>query len=92
METVRQTLDAINNMSPTAVICMIGIRISPKTRLSLIGIEEGVIGPKEDFLKPVFYLSYAIENEILPCGTAKETAPLRDQGASLGTYEDWRKV
>ena len=66
METVRQTLDAINNMSPTAVICMIGIRISPKTRLSLIAMEEGMIGPEEDFLKQVFYLSPAIENEILP--------------------------
>jgi hypothetical protein len=53
-------------MSPTAVICMIGIRVFPKTRLSLIAMEEGVVGPKEDFLKPVFYLSSAIENEILP--------------------------
>jgi radical SAM superfamily enzyme YgiQ (UPF0313 family) len=66
METVHQTLDLIRDMSPTAVICMIGIRVFPKTRLSLIAMEEGVIGPKEDFLKPVFYLSSAIENEILP--------------------------
>ena len=66
METVRQTLDLIQDMSPTAVICMIGIRVFPKTRLSLIAMEEGVIGPEEDFLKPVFYLSSAIENEILP--------------------------
>ena len=66
METVHQTLDLIQDMSPTAVICMIGIRVFPKTRLSLIAMEEGVIGPKEDFLKPVFYLSSAIENEILP--------------------------
>jgi len=66
METVHQTLHAITNMSPTAVICMIGIRVFPKTRLSLIAMEEGMIGPEEDFLNPVFYLSPAIENEILP--------------------------
>jgi radical SAM superfamily enzyme YgiQ (UPF0313 family) len=66
METVHQTVDAIKDMSPTAVICMIGIRMFPKTRLSLIAMEEGMIGPEEDFLKQVFYLSPAIENEILP--------------------------
>ena len=65
METVQQTLDAINNMSPTAVICMIGIRVFPNTRLSLIAMEEGMTGPKEDFLRQVFYLSPAIENDIL---------------------------
>jgi radical SAM superfamily enzyme YgiQ (UPF0313 family) len=66
METVHQTLDTIQDMSPTAVICMIGIRVFPKTGLSLTAMEEGMIGPEEDFLKQVFYLSPAIENEILP--------------------------
>jgi radical SAM superfamily enzyme YgiQ (UPF0313 family) len=66
METVHHTLDAIINMSPTAVICMIGIRVFPKTKLSLIAMEEGMIGPEEDFLKPVFYLSPATENKVLP--------------------------
>jgi len=66
METVNQTLEAVLNMSPTAVICMIGIRVFPNTKLSLIAQEEGIIEPDEDFLKPVFYLSQAIESEILP--------------------------
>lgn len=65
METVNQTLEAVLNMSPTAVISMIGIRVFPKTKLSLIAQEEGMIGPYEDFLKPVFYLSQAIGDEIL---------------------------
>ncbi len=64
METVRETLDAVLGMSPTAVICMIGIRTFPQTRLSAMATEEGMIDPDEDFLKPVFYLSSAIENEI----------------------------
>jgi len=66
METVHQTLHTVLDMSPTAVICMIGIRVFPKTGLSHIAMEEGMIGPGEDFLKPVFYLSPAIEEEILP--------------------------
>jgi len=65
MKTVNQTLEAVLNMSPTAVISMIGIRVFPKTKLSLIAQEEGMIGPYEDFLKPVFYLSKTIEDEIL---------------------------
>jgi hypothetical protein len=66
METVQQTFDTILDTSPTAVICMIGIRVFPETRLSTIAMEEGIIGADIDFLKPVFYLSPAIENDILP--------------------------
>lgn len=65
METVSETLEAIKAMSPTAVICMVGTRVFPKTRLAEICVEEGLVGPKTDFLKPVFYLSPAIEDEIL---------------------------
>ena len=66
METVHQTVDAIRDTSPTAVICMIGIRVFPKTKLSIIAMKEGMIRPDEDFLRPVFYLSPAMEDEILP--------------------------
>jgi radical SAM superfamily enzyme YgiQ (UPF0313 family) len=66
METVFETLEAIKDMSPTAVICMVGTRVFPGTRLAAICVEEGLVGPKTDFLKPIFYLSPAIENEILP--------------------------
>jgi radical SAM superfamily enzyme YgiQ (UPF0313 family) len=66
LETVHATLDAIAAMSPTAVICMIGIRVFPHTRLAHIAQEEGMIGPGEDFLRPVFYLSPHIKEEILP--------------------------
>jgi len=66
METVNQTLEAILNMSPIATICMIGIRVFPKTKLSVIAEAEGMIDSKEDYLKPVFYISPAIKKEILP--------------------------
>jgi radical SAM superfamily enzyme YgiQ (UPF0313 family) len=66
MDSVHQTLNTVIDMSPTAAICMIGIRVFPGTRLSSVAMEEGVIPYDVDFLKPVFYLSPAIENEILP--------------------------
>ncbi len=66
METVHQTLGRVLDMSPTAAICMIGIRVFPKTRLSLIAVKEGIIDPEQDFLQPAFYLSPHVENEIIP--------------------------
>jgi radical SAM superfamily enzyme YgiQ (UPF0313 family) len=65
METVCQTFDTIQDISPTAAICMIGIRVFPKTRLSRIAMAEGLIRPGEDYLKPVFYLSPGIKDDIL---------------------------
>jgi radical SAM superfamily enzyme YgiQ (UPF0313 family) len=66
METVRRTFDTITDMTPTAVICMIGIRVFPGTELASLAVRDGHIGPDADFLKPVFYLSPAIEDDILP--------------------------
>ena len=66
METVRQTFDTILEISPTAVICMAGIRVFPRTRLSDIAMREGIIGSEQDFLEPVFYLSPAVAEELLP--------------------------
>ena len=41
MESVQQTFNTITGMSPTAIICMVGIRVFPETRLSLIAAKEG---------------------------------------------------
>ncbi len=65
METVQQTFDTILTMGSTAVICMVGIRVFPSTKLYHLAIEEGVISPDQDLLEPVFYISPAIEDEIL---------------------------
>jgi radical SAM superfamily enzyme YgiQ (UPF0313 family) len=66
MATVCETLDTISAQSPTAVICMVGIRIFPRTRLAAIAKSEGRLCPDHDFLKPVFYLSNPIQDLILP--------------------------
>ncbi len=66
METVQRTLAEIRDMSPTTAIAMIGIRVFPRTRLAKVALKDGMIGPNEDFLKPVFYISQAIQEEIIP--------------------------
>ncbi len=66
MQTVKQTLDAIVAMSPTAVVCMVGIRVFPGTQLFEIAVKEGVLKPEDDLLEPFFYLSPAIADKILP--------------------------
>jgi radical SAM superfamily enzyme YgiQ (UPF0313 family) len=66
MDSVQRTLEAMQDMTPTAVICMIGIRVFPDTALEAIARRQGLIGSATDFLKPVFYLSEAIRESILP--------------------------
>ena len=66
MQTVQQTMDAIIDMSPTAVVCMVGIRVFPGTQLFDIAVKEGVLQADEDLLEPFFYLSPAIADKILP--------------------------
>lgn len=66
MDTVRQTLDCIVETDPTAVVCMVGIRVFPRTRLAAHALQEGLVGENDDFLSPVFYLSDAIADNILP--------------------------
>jgi radical SAM superfamily enzyme YgiQ (UPF0313 family) len=66
METIRQTMDKVGEMFPTAVICMIGIRIFPRTELFDQAAKEGLINDDTNVLNPVFYISPAIAEEILP--------------------------
>ncbi len=65
MQTVRRTFDAILAMSPTAVVCMVGIRVFPGTRLFEIAKKEGSIQPGQNLLEPSFYLSPEIKDTIL---------------------------
>jgi len=65
MTTLEQTIEEVQAMSATAVICMIGIRIFPRTVLATIAAAEGIVGPETDFLKPVFYLSPDVKDDIV---------------------------
>ena len=66
MDSVRRTCETICGTRPTAVVCMVGIRVFPNTRMAKVAAEEGFVGSAPDFLEPVFYLSPAVETEILP--------------------------
>ncbi|MBI4379218.1 MAG: radical SAM protein [Nitrospinae bacterium] len=54
-ETIRETITLMNEVSPKAVIAMIGIRIYPGTEIEQIAQEEGQLCSKESLLKPRFY-------------------------------------
>jgi radical SAM superfamily enzyme YgiQ (UPF0313 family) len=66
MQTVQRSFDAILAMSPTAVVCMVGIRIFPGTRLFEMAGKEGSIQADQNLLEACFYLSPAIKDPILP--------------------------
>jgi radical SAM superfamily enzyme YgiQ (UPF0313 family) len=93
MDTVRQTVDSIIEMSPTAIICMIGIRMFPDTRLSLLALEEKVIDRDENFLGPLFYISPAIKGKILPFieEFARENPTWIFPGLNINMSEDLQK-
>jgi radical SAM superfamily enzyme YgiQ (UPF0313 family) len=56
-ETVLESFSLMDEVEPTAVIGMTGIRIYPGTALHCRAVEEGVIAPETSLLEPVFYLS-----------------------------------
>jgi radical SAM superfamily enzyme YgiQ (UPF0313 family) len=66
MDSVRETLDQVEAMNPTAVIGMIGIRIFPGTRLVEIAREEGWINSDWNPLEPLFYISSGVRDHIQP--------------------------
>jgi len=56
-ETIGESFTLMDELAPTAVIAMTGIRIFPGTRLADIARAEGLLAPAWDPLEPVFYLA-----------------------------------
>jgi radical SAM superfamily enzyme YgiQ (UPF0313 family) len=63
-ETVLESFALMDQVEPTAVIGMTGIRIYPGTSLHRQSVEEGVITPETPLLEPVFYLSPHVRDEL----------------------------
>jgi len=61
-ETILETFALMDELEPTAVLTMTGIRIYPNTALHRTAIDEGVIGESTSLLEPVFYISPAIRD------------------------------
>jgi radical SAM superfamily enzyme YgiQ (UPF0313 family) len=64
-ETLEETFALMEEISPTAVIAMIGLRIFPGTGLAYQALSEGLISPGTDFLEPLFYLSPAVKDRVV---------------------------
>jgi radical SAM superfamily enzyme YgiQ (UPF0313 family) len=65
MATVQETLDLMDELKPTAVIAMTGIRILPGTEMVRIACEDGVLEPGDDLLYPRFYIAPTFEADLI---------------------------
>jgi radical SAM superfamily enzyme YgiQ (UPF0313 family) len=63
-QTVLESFRLMDELAPTAVIAMTGIRIYPGTRLAQTALTEGSITAETDLLQPVFYLSPAVRDQL----------------------------
>ena len=70
-ETLRETFALMEEISPTAVIAMVGLRIFPGTGLARLAETEGLISPAHDFLQPTFYLAPAIRDQVVALAQEK---------------------
>jgi len=61
-ETVLETFALMDEVDPTAVITMTGIRIYPGTAMERQALREGIIAPGDSLLEPVFYISPEISD------------------------------
>jgi radical SAM superfamily enzyme YgiQ (UPF0313 family) len=59
-DTILESFALMDELEPTAVIAMTGIRIYPHTELQRIAIDDGFIQESDSLLEPVFYISPAI--------------------------------
>ncbi len=63
-ETVLETFTLMDEVEPTAVIAMTGIRIYPDTAIEQSALRDGIIAEGDSLLEPVFYISPAIKGEL----------------------------
>lgn len=64
-ETLQETFRLMEEISPTAVIAMVGLRIFPGTELAQVAKEEEVLSPGHDLLQPTFYVAPEVRDQII---------------------------
>jgi hypothetical protein len=74
-ETVLESFALMDEVMPTAVITMTGIRIFPGTAIHAVAVSEGVIAVGDSLLKPTFYISSGVRDSL--CAIVTEEALLR---------------
>lgn len=73
--TIDETFRLMDDVEPTAVIGMTGIRIFPGTPLHRRAVEEGYIAVDTPLLEPLFYIAPAVRDTL--CDLVTERALLR---------------
>ncbi len=63
-ETIEESFSLMDEVAPTAVIAMIGIRIYPGTAIHGQALAEGLIDGATSLLEPVFYISPSIRDSL----------------------------
>jgi radical SAM superfamily enzyme YgiQ (UPF0313 family) len=64
-DTIEATLELMGEVSPTAVIAMIGIRLFPGTRLAQVAAASDCISSDQAMIEPTFYLAETVRSYIL---------------------------
>ncbi|OGP74134.1 MAG: B12-binding domain-containing radical SAM protein [Deltaproteobacteria bacterium RBG_16_49_23] len=63
-ETIEESFRLMDQLNPTAVIAMLGIRIYPGTGLERISLSEGIIEKNTNLIYPHFYISPALNGRL----------------------------
>ncbi len=69
--TVEESFVLMDEINPTTVIAMTGIRIYPGTPLHARALADGIITPETPLLEPVFYISPPIRETLCAMVTEK---------------------
>jgi radical SAM superfamily enzyme YgiQ (UPF0313 family) len=70
-ETILESFALMDELEPTAVIAMTGIRIYPHTDLHRFAVDDGVMLEATSLLEPVFYISPQIRDGFADLVTAE---------------------
>ena len=62
-ETVAETVRVMDELAPTAVVAMVGLRIYPGTALAVLARGAGLIGERDPLLVPRFYAAGALAGD-----------------------------
>jgi biotin synthase-like enzyme len=63
-ETIEESFHLMDQLDPTAVIAMLGIRIYPGTEMERISLSQGVIHEGSHLINPHFYISPALRGRL----------------------------
>ena len=63
--TVAETIDLMDELNPTAVIALTGIRILPGTGMVEIALRDGQIDRDDDLLHPRFYIAPTLQDHLI---------------------------